>query len=73
LLERFMNTSDLTRRALDFHRRIVEEIELRDADAAALMARKHVNDLRAIWEQAGLDLELQVGAVDSEQPLAISG
>jgi DNA-binding FadR family transcriptional regulator len=71
LLERFMNSTDLTRRALDFHRRIVEEIELRDADAAALMARKHVNDLRAIWEQAGLDLELQVGAIDSEQPLTI--
>jgi DNA-binding FadR family transcriptional regulator len=73
LLERFINSADLTRRALDFHRRIVEEIELRDADAAALMARKHVNDLRAIWEQAGLDLELQVGSADSEPSLTIAG
>lgn len=73
LLEQCINSSELTRRALDFHRRILEEIELRDADAAALMARKHVNDLRALWEGAGLDLELQLGAVDADAALTIAG
>lgn len=68
LLERFMTSTKLTERALDFHRRILEEIQVRDADAAALMTRKHVNDLRAIWEQAGVNLELQVG--DDESMLA---
>jgi len=61
LLARFMTTTRLTERALDFHRRILEEIQVRDADAAALMTRKHVNDLRSIWEKAGANLELQVG------------
>jgi DNA-binding FadR family transcriptional regulator len=64
ILETFMTSPELTQRALDFHHRILEEIQVGDADAAALMARKHVNDLRASWERAGLDLELQVAASD---------
>ena len=71
ILETFMTSPQLTQRALDFHHRILEEIQVGDADAAALMARKHVNDLRASWEQAGLDLELQVAA--SDQILAGGG
>lgn len=66
LLETFMVSTPLTQRALDFHHRILEEIQVRDADAAALMARKHVNDLRMIWEQAGLDLELQIATAGDE-------
>lgn len=66
LLETFMVSPTLTKRALDLHRRILEEIEVRDADAAALMTRKHVNDLRTIWEEAGLDLELDVGTAADE-------
>ena len=66
-----MTAPTLTQRALDFHRRILEEIQVGDGDAAALMARKHVNDLRASWEQAGLDLELNVAA--SDQILAGAG
>lgn len=62
LLERFIVSAKLTQRALDFHHRILEEIQIRDADAAALMVRKHVNDLRMIWEDAGLDLEVQITA-----------
>ena len=61
ILETFMTSAALTGRSLDYHRRIVEEIGVRDADAAALMARKHVNDLRTSWEAAGLNFELLVG------------
>jgi GntR family transcriptional regulator, transcriptional repressor for pyruvate dehydrogenase complex len=59
-LETFMTTPLLTQRALDFHRRIFEEIQVRDSDGAALMARKHINDLRSIWEQAGLNFERRI-------------
>jgi len=61
VLQTFMTRPELTQRGLDFHRRILEEIEVRDSDAAALMARKHANDLRATWEQAGLNFELRIG------------
>ncbi len=71
LLERCMTSTKLTERALDFHHRILEEIQVRDADAAALMTRKHVNDLRTIWEQAGVDLELQVSSAGGDAPLAV--
>jgi GntR family transcriptional regulator, transcriptional repressor for pyruvate dehydrogenase complex len=66
LLERFIASAALAQRAVDFHRRILEEIQIRDADAAALMVRKHVNDLRAIWEEAGLNLEVQITAGGDE-------
>jgi GntR family transcriptional regulator, transcriptional repressor for pyruvate dehydrogenase complex len=66
LLDRFIVSPRLAQRALDFHHRILEEIQIRDADAAALMARKHVNDLRMIWEAAGLNLELQITAGGDE-------
>jgi GntR family transcriptional regulator, transcriptional repressor for pyruvate dehydrogenase complex len=66
LLERFIVSAELARRSLEFHRRILEEIQIRDADAAALMARKHVNDLRSIWEGAGLNLEVQITAAGDE-------
>src|SRR5262249_26494994 len=36
ILETFMVSTKLTQRALDFHHRILEEIRVRDADAAAL-------------------------------------
>jgi GntR family transcriptional regulator, transcriptional repressor for pyruvate dehydrogenase complex len=66
LLERFISSAKLAQRSLDFHRRILEEIQIRDADAAALMARKHVNDLRTIWEEAGLNLAVQITAAGDE-------
>jgi GntR family transcriptional regulator, transcriptional repressor for pyruvate dehydrogenase complex len=66
LLERFVASAKLAQRTVDFHRRILEEIQIRDADAAALMVRKHVNDLRAIWEEAGLNLEVQITAAGDE-------
>ena len=58
IMETFMAAPSMTRRSLDFHRRIAEEIRVRDADAAALMARKHVNDLRACWQRRA---ELRAG------------
>jgi len=61
VLETFVTRPELTQRGLDFHRRILEEIEVRDSDAAALMARKHANDLRTTWEQAGLNFERRIG------------
>jgi GntR family transcriptional repressor for pyruvate dehydrogenase complex len=66
LLERCIVSAKLTQRALDFHHRILEEIQIRDADAAALMVRKHVNDLRTLWEEAGLNLEVQITAAGDE-------
>lgn len=66
LLVRFISSAKLAQRSLDFHRRILEEIQIRDADAAALMARKHVNDLRTIWEDAGLNLAVQITAAGDE-------
>ena len=67
ILETFVISTSVTRGALDFHRRIVEEIRVRDADAAALMTRKHVNELRAAWEHAGLDVELRIGDVSDDE------
>jgi GntR family transcriptional regulator, transcriptional repressor for pyruvate dehydrogenase complex len=60
VLQAFMTRPELTQRALDFHRRILEEIQVRDSDAAALMARKHANDLRTTWEQAGLNFDRRI-------------
>lgn len=73
VLETFMTTPEATRRALDYHRRILEEILVHDSDAAALMARKHVNDLRAIWEQAGLNFDRRIGDESGSGPLASAG
>ncbi|HWD76651.1 MAG TPA: FCD domain-containing protein [Solirubrobacteraceae bacterium] len=70
VLESFMTSPELTHRALDLHHRILEEILVRDADAAALMARKHVNDLRSIWEQAGLNFDLRISDEAAPGPLA---
>jgi DNA-binding FadR family transcriptional regulator len=66
LLRTFMQSADAMRRSLDLHRRIVEELQVRDADAAALMARKHVNDLRAAWDRVGL-VELEVAMTPPER------
>jgi GntR family transcriptional regulator, transcriptional repressor for pyruvate dehydrogenase complex len=66
VLQRFMVSSRLSQRALVFHRRILEEIEAADPDAAALMMRKHVNDFRTGWERAGLDLSHEFGTVSED-------
>jgi len=60
---RFVRTSRMTSAALEFHHRILAEIEAGEPDGAALMTRAHVNDFGRAWERAGLDLDLTIGAV----------
>jgi hypothetical protein len=42
---------------------MLEEIAVGDAEAAALMTRKHVNDFRVGWEKAHLSFEQVIEAV----------
>jgi len=60
-LYRFVRSQAATAAALRWHRRILDEIAAGDGEAAALMARRHVDDFRAAWEHAGLDFHQQVG------------
>jgi GntR family transcriptional regulator, transcriptional repressor for pyruvate dehydrogenase complex len=60
VLRQFVVSSEHSQRALDFHRRILEEIHARDPEAAAIMARKHVNDMRTGWERAGLNFDVEI-------------
>ena len=46
--------------ATKYHRRIVNEIEVRDPDTAAAVMRRHINDWRTGWEQRGLDLHQEI-------------
>lgn len=62
-LQRFIRSSTLTTHALGFHRRILAEIQARDPELAAAVTRRHVDDFRAAWERAGLDVHLQIADV----------
>jgi GntR family transcriptional repressor for pyruvate dehydrogenase complex len=57
VLQRFMTSPKLTQRGLQFHLRILEEMRAGDPEAAALMARKHVNDFRIGWDRTHLNFE----------------
>jgi DNA-binding FadR family transcriptional regulator len=59
-LYRFMDTRDMAEHATKYHRRIVEEIEIRDPDTAAAVMRRHINDWRTAWERRGLDLHQEI-------------
>ncbi len=59
-LYRFMDTRDMAEHATKYHRRIVEESEVRDADTAAAVMRRHINDWRTAWERRGLDLHQEI-------------
>ena len=61
VLRRFVVSREHSERALDFHHRILEEIQARDPEAAALMVRKHVNEMRTGWERAGLNFDAEIG------------
>lgn len=52
---RVMRTPAMTAYALRYHRRMLEAIEVGDADTAAALSRRHVEDFRTTWVQAGLD------------------
>src|SRR6201996_6885845 len=59
-LYRFMDTREMAEHATRYHRRIVEEIEVRDPDTAAAVMRRHINDWRTAWERRGLDLHQEI-------------
>jgi DNA-binding FadR family transcriptional regulator len=59
-LNRFMVSSTLTRHAQRYHRRILAEIESHEPELAATVVRRHVDDFRAAWENAGLDFDEQI-------------
>jgi len=62
-LDRFMSSEQLTGAALARHRRILTEIRHGDGEAAELMTRRHVDEFRQAWEQAGLDPEQPIDDV----------
>jgi len=64
-VRRFVRREEQTTAALRWHRRIVAEIEAHDDEAAALMARRHVDDFRRAWEHAGLDFHTEIGQLGS--------
>lgn len=55
ILERFVSSSGVTRRALGFHQRIVESIRTGDAAGAASATRQHLSEFRTAWDMAHLD------------------
>jgi DNA-binding FadR family transcriptional regulator len=59
-LYRFMDTREMAEYATNYHRRIVNEIEVRDPDTAASVMRRHINDWRTSWEKRGLDLHQEI-------------
>jgi DNA-binding FadR family transcriptional regulator len=59
-LYRFMDTREMAEHATNYHRRIVNEIEVRDPDTAAAIVRRHLNDWRTAWEKRGLDLHQEI-------------
>jgi DNA-binding FadR family transcriptional regulator len=67
-LYRFMDTQEMAEYATKYHRRIVEEIEVRDPDTAAAVMRRHINDWRTAWEKRGLDLHQEI--LDLSHPTA---
>lgn len=59
-LLRFMDTREMAEHATNYHRRILEEIDVHDADTAAAVMRRHINDWRTAWEKRGLDLHQEI-------------
>jgi DNA-binding FadR family transcriptional regulator len=59
-LYRFMDTREMAEHATNYHRRIVNEIEVHDPDTAAAVMRRHINDWRSSWEGRGLDLHQEI-------------
>ncbi|HEX6228558.1 MAG TPA: GntR family transcriptional regulator [Solirubrobacterales bacterium] len=59
-LYRFMDTRDMAEHATEYHRRILNEIEVHDPDTAAAVMRRHLNDWRTAWEKRGLDLHQEI-------------
>jgi DNA-binding FadR family transcriptional regulator len=69
-LDRFMSSEQLTAAALARHRRILAEIRHGDGEAAELMTRRHVDEFRQAWEQAGLDPDQPVADLTLDERAA---
>jgi DNA-binding FadR family transcriptional regulator len=50
--------------ATRYHERILAEIEEHDPGLAAAVMRRHVEDFRVAWVNAGLDLDLHIADLD---------
>lgn len=59
-LLRFMDTREMAEHATNYHRRILDEIDVHDADTAAAVMSRHINDWRTAWEKRGLDLHQEI-------------
>jgi GntR family transcriptional regulator, transcriptional repressor for pyruvate dehydrogenase complex len=57
----FIDSTTMTSRATQFHERMLDAIRERDGEAAALITRRHVDDFRQAWEEAGIRLDAQIG------------
>jgi GntR family transcriptional regulator, transcriptional repressor for pyruvate dehydrogenase complex len=70
-LHRFMSSRAQTEAATRYHHRIVAEVESGDAELAAAVMRRHVNDFRIAWEKAGLDFHQSVASLDDPDALSL--
>jgi DNA-binding FadR family transcriptional regulator len=59
----FVRSERMTQAAFTFHRRMVEQMHARDAEAAAFMTRKHIKDFRRAWVSAGLDVDMSLSGL----------
>jgi GntR family transcriptional repressor for pyruvate dehydrogenase complex len=76
----FVRSERATQASMDFHERIYAQIVAGDAELAALMARRHIEDFRAAWEGSGLGYQqdistlIDIGAlIDAASPGLGSG
>lgn len=70
-VSRFIDSTTHTRHALGYHKRILNEIESHEPELAAAVVRRHVDDFRAAWENAGLDFDQQVADLDAPPPVGV--
>jgi DNA-binding FadR family transcriptional regulator len=61
----------MTEHATQYHRRMLSEIEAGDADTAAAVTRRHVNDFRVAWEKRGLDFHQEIMQLEAAEGLEL--
>jgi len=62
----FVASPTHTYAATRYHERILAEIEAHEPGLAAAVMRRHVEDFRAAWLHAGLDLDLHIADLDDD-------
>lgn len=62
---RFVRSRVMTEASLEFHRRILLEIEAQEPDGAALMTRAHLNDFARTWSRQGHSLDEELSPRDT--------